>query len=78
MWNTLEQVAKTNLLPVADFVEFSISRDNTYKIKIENGESMVSNLHVESLIKDFENFQEEQAHLCIEHMCDTSQIWYRR
>ena len=59
MWIQVCNVAMHNNLPIADLVEFAISRDLKYGIIIKNGNATVSDLKVCALLDDFERFQEE-------------------
>jgi hypothetical protein len=59
MWNPVELVAKHHHIDPAALVDFAISRDSKYAIAIDTGTAMVSNWHVEDLLKDFKTEQEE-------------------
>ena len=59
MWNPVELVAKHNHVDPAALVDFAISRDSKYAIDIVSGTAMVSNWHVEDLLKDFKSEQDE-------------------
>lgn len=70
MWNKVALVAKHHSIPEADLVDFALSRDSKYSIAVEHGDAIVSNWHVDDLLKDFKAFQSEDDVAQIEYMIE--------
>ena len=70
MWNKVALVAKTHRIQEADLVDFALSRDSKYSIVVEDGDAMVSNWHVDALLKDFKAFQAQDDLAEIEYMIE--------
>ena len=58
MWNPVELVAKHHNVDPAALVDYALSRDSKYSITVERGTAMVSNFHVEDLLRDFQSEDE--------------------